>query len=110
MRRITGAVIAGAALALLAGPVAFAETATNSQQSKMKTCNADATSKGLKGDERKSYMKTCLSDQPAAPAAKGNSQQEKMKTCNADAKSKGLKGDERKSFMKTCLSGSGAAK
>jgi hypothetical protein len=27
----------------------------------MKTCNADATSKGLKGDDRKAYMKTCLS-------------------------------------------------
>jgi hypothetical protein len=118
MRRITCAVIAGAALTLLAGSVAFAQAApaapagmamaakpANSQQEKMKTCNADATSKGLKGDDRKSFMKTCLSDQPA-PAAKTNSQQEKMKTCNADATSKGLKGDERKSFMKTCLKGS----
>jgi hypothetical protein len=26
----------------------------------MKSCNADATSKGLKGDDRKSFMKTCL--------------------------------------------------
>ena len=34
---------------------------TNSQQEKMKSCNADATTKGLKGDDRKSYMKTCLS-------------------------------------------------
>jgi hypothetical protein len=29
------------------------------QQSKMKTCNADA--KGKTGDERKAFMKTCLS-------------------------------------------------
>ena len=29
------------------------------QQSKMKTCNADA--KGKKGDERKAFMKECLS-------------------------------------------------
>jgi hypothetical protein len=48
-----------------AAPAAPASTATaaapaNSQQTKMKTCNADATSKGLKGDDRKSYMKTCL--------------------------------------------------
>lgn len=29
------------------------------QQSRMKTCNVDA--KGKKGDERKAFMKTCLS-------------------------------------------------
>ena len=29
------------------------------QQDKMKTCNADA--KGKKGDERKAFMKECLS-------------------------------------------------
>jgi hypothetical protein len=33
----------------------------DSQQSKMKTCNADAGSKKLKGDERKGFMKECLS-------------------------------------------------
>jgi hypothetical protein len=40
------------------------------QQEKMKTCNADATTKGLKGDERKAFMSTCLkgSDAPAAAA------------------------------------------
>ena len=113
MRRITGAIVAGAALALLAGSAAFAQAAPaakpgNSQQEKMKTCNADATAKGLKGAERKSYMKSCLSDEPAAPA-KTNSQQEKMKSCNADATAQGLKGDARKSFMKTCLKGSGSA-
>ncbi|MDP3211719.1 MAG: PsiF family protein [Methylotenera sp.] len=32
-----------------------------SQQDKMKTCNADAGKKALKGDERKAFMKTCLS-------------------------------------------------
>ncbi len=31
------------------------------QQSKMKTCNADAGAKKLKGDERKGFMKECLS-------------------------------------------------
>ncbi len=78
--------------------------AANSQQNKMTACNADASAKGLTGDDRKSFMKTCLSNTPA-PA--GNSQQQKMKTCNADATSKGLKGSDRKAFMKTCLSSSG---
>lgn len=31
------------------------------QQQKMKDCNADAKSKALKGDERKAFMKACLS-------------------------------------------------
>jgi hypothetical protein len=32
----------------------------------MKTCSADAKTKGLKGDDRKTYMKTCLSADSAA--------------------------------------------
>ena len=48
----------------------------------------------MKGDERKAFMKTCLSNKPAT-------QQDKMKTCNVEAK--GKKGDERKSFMSECL-------
>jgi len=86
---------------------AFAATA---QQEKMKACNAEAKDKALKGDERKSFMKDCLSAKKeeapakteAAPAK--STQQEKMKTCNADAAAKSLKGDERKAFMKDCLS------
>jgi hypothetical protein len=93
-----------AALALLLTQAPLAQT-TNSQQDKMKSCNAEASSKSLKGDERKSFMSTCLSHE--APAATGNSQQEKMKSCNAEANTKSLKGDARKSFMSTCLSASG---
>lgn len=85
--------------ALLMTGSAVAETA---QQTKMKTCNAEASQKALKGDARKTFMQTCLSGGSApAPA---NSQQEKMKTCNQEASAKGLKGADRKSFMKTCLS------
>ncbi|MFV3404532.1 MULTISPECIES: PsiF family protein [Pseudomonas] len=78
---------------LLAGQ-GFAATA---QQEKMKTCNADATAKALKGDERKAFMSTCLKTKPAP------TQQEKMKTCNADATTQALKGDARKAFMSDCL-------
>ena len=74
------------------------------QQSKMGDCNKQAV--GKKGDERKAYMKTCLSAEgaPAAPAAPATpmTQQQKMKKCNGDAT--GKKGDERKAFMKSCLS------
>jgi hypothetical protein len=79
--------------------------ADNSQQTKMTSCNADATAKNLTGDDRKAFMKTCLSSSSTA-ATKTNSQQEKMKTCNAQASSQSLKGDDRKQFMSTCLKGS----
>lgn len=72
------------------------------QQEKMKTCNADAKAKSLAGDERKAFMKECLSADGASSGL--TKQQEKMKTCNADAKAKSLAGDARKAFMKTCLS------
>lgn len=78
--------------------------AENSQQTKMKDCNAQAKTQSLSGEARKSFMKTCLSSQPAEEP-KLNSQQMKMKQCNADAKTKGLKGADRKAFMSTCLKG-----
>jgi psiF repeat len=39
------------------------------QQEKMKTCNADATTKGLTGDARKSFMSTCLKGDTSGAAA-----------------------------------------
>jgi hypothetical protein len=94
-----------AALALAISTSAFANShkeapgmaasgAMTKQQSKMGDCNKEAGDK--KGDDRKAFMKTCLS------ASKPMTQQDKMKKCNADASAK--KGDERKAFMKECLS------
>lgn len=61
----------------------------------MKSCNAEAGDK--KGDERKTFMSSCLKDgAPAAPMT----QQDKMKACNTKAGDK--KGDERKTFMSEC--------
>jgi hypothetical protein len=75
------------------------------QQNKMTVCNKQANEKGFgegKGDERKAFMKECLSAKPAKSGK--TAQQEKMKTCNKEAGEKSLKGDDRKKFMKTCLS------
>lgn len=105
--------------------VALAAQATNpgkkaaspaqlAQQEKMKTCNKDAKEKAIKGDERKAFMKKCLSGKtssapatttvaPVTTTAAPPTQQEKMKACNKDAKDKALKGDERKKFMSDCL-------
>jgi hypothetical protein len=98
-------IVVSMALALLSMSVCSPSVhAQNAQQEKMKTCNAQAKTQSLSGDARKAFMKTCLSDQPAA-APKLNAQQQKMKQCNADAKTKGLSGAERKTFMSTCLKG-----
>ena len=107
------------ALAAMLGASAYAADATppaktlTPQQQKMSDCAKDAHAKGLKGDDYKTYMSTCMkadSATPAAPAApaKPMTQQEKMKACNADASSKQLKGDDRKTFMSTCLKGDSA--
>ena len=79
---------------LSAGPV----SAQNEQQSRMAACNKDAA--GMKGEERKAFMKECLSGNTKGSAAQ-RAQQEKMKTCNAEAK--GKTGEERKKFMSECL-------
>lgn len=89
----------GIALLLVGLMVSGQGFAATAQQNKMTTCNADATAKSLKGDERKAFMSTCLK---AAPAPV-QTQQEKMKTCNATATAQALKGDARKSFMSDCL-------
>ena len=92
----SSAFAADAASAPMGKPAAAAASAPmGKQQTKMGECNKEAGDK--KGDERKAFMKTCLS-------AKKATQQDKMKACNADPKAKSTKGDERKAFMKECLS------
>jgi hypothetical protein len=90
------ALIVFASALFLSPAFAQSQASQSTQQSKMSQCNKDAA--GMKGDQRKAFMKDCLS---AKPAAAGNSQQTKMATCNKDAT--GMKGDERKKFMSECL-------
>ncbi|HKP65186.1 MAG TPA: PsiF family protein [Casimicrobiaceae bacterium] len=87
MKRLFALAIVGV-FAAVATP-AFAE---NAQQERMKTCNTKAGDK--KGDERKTFMKDCLS-------AEKKTYDSKMGACNT--KSKGMKGDERKKFMSDCM-------
>jgi hypothetical protein len=82
------------------------------QHQRMRDCNAEAKEKGLKGQDRKDFMKTCLSGgkvtaqagEASASTPDRSAQKEKMKSCNAEAKTQGLKGDARKDFMSQCLS------
>lgn len=86
--------LAAAASTHKEAPDMAASAPMTKQQGKMASCNKAAEDK--KGDERKAFMKECLS------AKSSTTQQDKMKSCNADAK--GKTGDERKAFMKECLS------
>lgn len=81
--------------------------AAPAQQNKMKACNEQANGKGFgegKGDERKAFMKECLSAKSEKSGGGKGTQQNKMKTCNKEAGEQQLKGDERKKFMSDCLS------
>jgi len=60
----------------------------------MKSCNAEATGKA--GDERKAFMKTCLSAKPAK-------KESKMAMCNK--KTAGMKADERAKAQSECMKG-----
>ena len=64
------------------------------QQEKMKACNTEAA--GKTGDERKAFMKTCLSAKPAK-------KESKMAMCNK--KTAGMKADERKKAQSECMKG-----
>lgn len=91
-------------LSLGATPFTMAAPA---QQNKMKACNEQATAKGFgegKGEERKAFMKECLSAKPEKSGGGKDTQQNKMKACNKEAGGKNLKGEERKKFMSDCLS------
>lgn len=62
------------------------------------SCAADAKAQGLKGADKKAFMKSCM------PAKKTASERgAKMKSCSADFKASGKPGSERKAFMSQCL-------
>ena len=68
--------------------------AMNPQQNKMKDCNDQAGDK--KGDERKAFMKTCLSAKPAK-------KESKMAMCNE--KTKGMSKPDADKARSECLKG-----
>ena len=68
--------------------------AANSQQEKMKMCNDQAGDK--KGDERKAFMKTCLSAKPEKAKSK-------MAMCNE--KTKGMSKADADKARSECMKG-----
>jgi hypothetical protein len=70
----------------------------NTQQNKMTTCNEKAGN--MKGEERKTFMKTCLSNDPPAKMT----QSERMSMCNK--KTAGMAKEERAKAQSECMKGS----
>jgi hypothetical protein len=99
---ILGCALSWVVVGAMAQSAAPAEKPKTEQQNRMVSCNKEAGEKTLKGDERKAFMKSCLSGEKADGRT---TQQNKMKTCNQSAGEKALKGDERKQFMSSCLKG-----
>lgn len=97
MPRFAAAALFAAALALTGGAHA------GPQQEKMKACNAQAGDR--KGDERKAFMKECLSSKKDAERTAKAAEQEKAKGCNKEANGQKLLGEERKKFMQQCMQG-----
>ncbi|MBJ3814759.1 hypothetical protein F9C28_07445 [Shimwellia pseudoproteus] len=93
-------------LAGMMGSVVTAQAADKpltSQQMRMQSCNQQAGTKALKGDDRKSFMSSCLKSPAAAHGKALTPQQVKMQECNGEASKQALKGSPRKAFMSTCL-------
>lgn len=90
MKKLLALLAIGVALSF--GAAQAEEKAKTTQQNKMAMCNKEAT--GKSGDERKAFMKTCLS-------AGKDIQQSKTAACDAEAS--GKKGDQRKAQVNDCI-------
>lgn len=72
------------------------DKAMNSQQNKMKECQAQAGEKKLEGKDRQAFVNDCLK-------AKPEKKESKIAMCNKQTA--GLKGDERKKAQSECMKG-----
>ena len=102
MKRFTFAL----ALSLVALGAQAADKAPTAQQSRMTTCNKEAKAGGKKGDERKAFMKECLSakaadSSAAAPAA--------SPACEKSAADKKLHGAAATAHIKKCTADAAAS-
>jgi hypothetical protein len=80
-----------------------AGAASASQQDKMKACNNLADKKGLKGDDRRNFLQSCVGKTTDAQPLSDASQKDKMNACKNLADKKNLQGEDRRSFIKNCM-------
>ena len=109
MSRISHHILAAMMSLLLATSLASVmavkapQSSTASSQDKAKACNDAADKKGLKDQERKTFMQNCLNKAANSGSDAKVSQQDKGTACNNLADQKGLKGADRRSFIKDCM-------
>jgi hypothetical protein len=80
-----------------------APSSTVFSQDKVKACSDAADKKGLKDQERKTFMQNCLNKAANAGSGGNASQQDKGTACKNLADKKGLQGADRRSFLKDCM-------
>jgi hypothetical protein len=80
-----------------------AQSSTVSSQDKAKACNDAADKKSLKGQDRKTFMQSCLNKAAESGSGGNMSEQDKATTCKNLADKKGLTGADRRSFVKDCM-------
>ena len=82
--------------------VPVAGAGQTSSQDKAKACNSAADRKGLKGDDRKTFMQDCL-NKAGVQQPSEMSEKDKMNSCKNLADRKNLTGNDRRSFIKDCM-------
>jgi hypothetical protein len=103
MSRISRYVGATMMSLLLAVSLSSVTAAKAPPQDKAKACNDLADKKGLKDQERKTFMQSCLNKAADSGSAGNVSQQDKGTICKNLADKKGLTGADRRSFVKDCM-------
>jgi psiF repeat len=84
-------------------PQSKSAQSTVSPQDKAKACSDAADKKGLKDQERKTFMQNCLNKAANAGSGGNASQQDKATACKNLADKKGLQGADRRSYLKDCM-------
>ncbi len=108
MKKLFTLMALGVSLSMGAAHAADAPAAKTAQQTKMGTCNADAKTKALKGDERKAFMKDCLSAKPEGAGATAAAAPAATPLCEKSAMDKKLHGAAKNAHMKKCMADSAA--
>ena len=86
-------------LVLTAVSLGVSPARATAQQDRAKACNDMADRKGLKGQDRKNFLKDCNN----AKSLDEMNQKDKMEACKNLADKRNLSGADRRSFIKDCM-------
>ena len=84
--------------------VAFADNKSGaSKQDKAQACNNTADKRGLKGNDREDFLRSCLNKAAGNEPANQMSEKDKSTVCKNLADKKNLTGQDRRSYIKDCM-------